>query len=45
LREHLPYIDGFMPKGIMQRQEDEKYFVGTKQYQQTKVNATQARLW
>lgn len=34
LREHLPYIDGFMPKGIIQETQDSKYFQETKQLQQ-----------
>lgn len=32
LREHLPYIDGFMPKGIIQQPQDEKYFTNTRQF-------------
>lgn len=34
LREHLPYIDGFMPKGIIQEAKDTRYFQETKQLQQ-----------
>lgn len=34
LREHLPYIDGFMPKSIIQQPQDTKYFTNTRQFNQ-----------
>lgn len=34
LREHLPYIDGFMPKSIIDKEEDAKFFTNTKQFNQ-----------
>lgn len=44
LREHLPYIDGFMPKGIAVGPDDKKYFYNTKQYQQS-VAKSAGRPW
>lgn len=32
LREHLPYIDGFMPKSIIQAKEDTKFFTNSQQF-------------
>ena len=29
LQEHLPYIDGFLPKGIVANENDSKYFANT----------------
>ena len=45
LREHLPYIDGFIPKGLIISPGDQQLFASTKQFQQTKANATSNRLW
>lgn len=52
LREHLPYIDGFMPKSIIQSKDDAKYFTNTQQFNnQTSSagfinrNKRQTKLW
>lgn len=51
LKEHLPYIDGFMPKGIVADEKDAKYFTNSKQFngkQQTEFmnrNLRPTSLW
>merc|ERR1712183_915419 len=32
LQEHLPYIDGFMPKGMIKDENDAKYFGHTQDF-------------
>ena len=32
LQEHLPYIDGFLPKGMIKNEEDAKYFGHTQDF-------------
>ena len=38
LQEHLPYLDGFLPKGIVKDPKDTKYFQNTQDYQKALKN-------
>lgn len=45
LKQHLPYIDGFMPKGLLDDKKDEKYLNKTQQFINKRVNKSHTRPW
>ena len=45
LQQHLPYIDGFMPKGLLEEKKDEKYLTNTQQFINKRMNKTHTRPW
>jgi len=37
LQEHLPYIDGFLPKEMVKKEEDQKFFSHTRDFHQAQM--------